>query len=796
MNRTTLGRSLLSGVAALVLLTACESKEEQAIKFAQSGQEYLADGDLDRAELQFNNALYKDPINLDALRGAAEVAKQKDEPTRQSRFLARLLNEVPDDVTANLAYARLSILGGAQDQALEHAERVLEQDPSNSEALTIKGAALVVSNRLDEATEVLNQALEQDPDNAEIFNLLAAGEIRSDNYEEALATVNEGIAQAENPETLLIVKLVLAEQVLGEDEVIQTFEDLIEAAPENGLYRQRYADYVLLKQRDYAKARQLYADALPHLTEKTQAYTRIVSIDRQTQGDAAAEQTLLGFVEQNPEDLDLRFSVPVFYCQTGQRAKCDAAYKSLAEDEALTDEDRLRARTGMADTAIAQGELDRAEQITDQILAEDDANVAALTNKAQIMMARGESEAAIPLLRTALNGDPDNAEALVFLALAYEQTDQIQFADSQFARAVDEVGYTKPIVEQYRAFLLRRGENGRAQDVLERYLAANPSDLDAVIAKAQGDVQAQDFRTALETADRILARDPQNERAKRLKLAALVGAEQWQDALPLSEELVTANPADRRLLSARARVLSNTGSEDEAMELLDARTRGEDTETADFVLFGEALLRNEDYDRAREVAERGLAQDAASEDLYIIAYLATKRGGDEAGSADILYEAAEKASQSRRARTLLSNDLIVQGRMDEAVAVLRTLEADNMLEPLTANNLASLLLERPGNEAEALRIAERFRGTDNPYFADTLAWAYYKNDRIPDASRLSRQAADGAPNSADILYHRGVIAAAEGDRPSAESALLAAKRAHAQGAQVSMADIDAALEEL
>ena len=796
-TRNAFTRRLLAGACALTLLAACESKEEQAIKFAASGQEYLEQGDLEKADLQFNNALYKDPINVDALRGAADVAAQQDKPIRQGRMLRRLLEERPDDIPSNLAFARLALLGGDGDRALEHAERVLAQEDANTEALTIKGAVLVVENRTEEATELLNRALAQDPGNAEIFNLLAAGDIREDDYEAALATINEGIAKADDPETLLIVKLILAERVEGDEAVIDTFEDLIEARPENGLYRQRLADFVLLKQRDYDRARELYRQALPLVTNQVPVYTRIVAIDRETKGDEAAERTLRGFIDANPGDADLRFTLPVFYCQTGQPERCRAAFEQLAADETLPEEERLRARIGLSDSALAAGDIEEGEQLADAVLAADEGNVAALTNKAQVLLTREDSETAIPLLRSALNAEPDNAEAMMLLALAFEQSGQIQYADQQFAQTVDQVGYTRAVADQYRAFLGRRGEGRRAREVLERYVQANPTDTDALLTLAQDDIAQGDSDRALATLNRLRTAGATSTRAERLRIAALSAEGDTDEALEASTALLAENPDNRQIIAAHTRLLSAAGREDEALALLGARTETEDTAVGDFVLYAEGLLRAEDLEQAGAVARAGVARFPTSEDLYIVAYLAQKRGGDEAGAIETLSGVRDAVERPARSMTLLSNDLIVAGRTDEAIEALRVLQEADALQPLTANNLASLLLERDGDEAEALEIAKRFEDTENPFFADTLAWAYYKNDQIEPASRLSRQAADGAPNNADILYHRGVIAMAEGDMPSARSALEAARRAVAANpsasAQVGTDEIDAML---
>ena len=788
---------LLGGACALLLLAACESKEEQAVKFAQTGHEYLEQGEVEKAEIQFNNALFKDGQNVSALRGAAETARQKDETGRYARMLGRLLVEVPDDVEANVQYARLALLGGDSDRALEHAERVLAQEPDNAEALTVKGATLVVDNKLEEAQAVLNRALEQDPSNAEIFNLLAAREIRTDDYEAALAKVNEGIAQAENPETLLIVKLILAERQLGDDAVIETFEDLIEAAPQNGLYRQRLADFVLLKKRDFDRARALYQEALPLVDDRTEIYTRLVAIDREQNGDAAAEATLLRLVDENPGETDLRFTVPIFYCQTEQPAKCRAAFEALASDQGLTEAERLRARMGLSDVLISSGSPEEGEAIADAVLEADPENVAALANKAQVLISRGETGEAIPLLRSAQNNAPDNTEVLILLALAYEQDGQVNFADRQFAQAVDTVGYTKPLSDQYIAFLRRAGQPSRADEVLERYIEQNPNDIDAVITRARRDVANRNFARAIETADRLERANTRTEAAQRIRLAALAGQNDFEAALPIAQGLYEANPDDRRLVALYSRVLTELGREDEALSLVTSRL-GEGATASDYVLAGEALMRDGDTARARATVREGQERFAQSEDLYLVDYLATKQeeGAEEAIS--VLRRGVEAAQPSRRLRVLLSNDLIVAGRTDEAIAVLRTLQAEDALDDLTANNLASLLLERDGDEAEALAIAERFRGTENAFFADTLAWAYYKSGRLEDANRLSVAAAEGAPQNPDILYHRGVIAAAQGDAPSARSAFTAARRALIDGAsgQVTQDEVEAELGKL
>lgn len=783
----------LSLLVAASALAGCQSKEEKAIKFADSGQTYLEEGDLERAQLQFNNALFQDGGNLTALRGAANIAEQQKDFIRQARMLVRLLELVPEDVAANNAFARISLLAGQPDKAKEHAQRVLEQEPDNVGALTTVGAALVLENKLDEATDILQRALAQDPDNPEIFNLLAAGSIRSEDFEEAMTTINEGIAKADNPETLLIVKLVMAERFSGREEVIETFEHLIRAAPENGVYRQRMAEYFLLKDGDLETARRVYTESLPFLEDKTPVVTRIVAIDRQLLGEAAAEETLQQYVAAEPENTELRFALPQLYCQQKEFDKCRASFTALANEEELGEEPTLRALNGVADVSMAIRDFDAARNASDQILEVDPNNANGLVTRGQLALVDNQGEAAIELFRAALNTEPDNAEALIYLALAYENAGQTQFADAQFARAIDQIGYTKPVVDQYRAFLSRIGEDDRAIDVLQRYRRNNPNKPDAVFQDAEAAMYEQRFADAESAARLLLDVKGFEVRGQNLLARALVGQGKYEEALPVAEGFLELYPNDRRMLVLRSNILDRLGRKDEARSAIEARLATDTVDPNDFSMLGDMSRRDGNPAAALELAKKGLEKFPTAEQLYVLGYFAHADMDNSKAGVAFLEQGVAKASDTIRLRTLLSNDLINSKQYDAAISVLRSLKEDEKLSPLTANNLASLLLDKGNADQEALEIARQFEGTENPYFADTLAWAYYKAGQNVSAARYSELAVSALGTNSDVLYHHGMIAIANGDPEKARDVLVKAKQNHSASSQTALSAIDAAL---
>ena len=75
----------------------------------------------------------------------------------------------------------------------------------------------------------------------------------------------------------------------------------------------------------------------------------------------------------------------------------------------------------------------------------------------------------------------------------------------------------------------------------------------------------------------------------------------------------------------------------------------------------------------------------------------------------------------------------------------------------------------------ALQLAEtEYKTRPTVYAADTLAWCYYKNGRIPEARKYSLKALSQNTPEAMFLYHRGMILAKAGDIGEARKVLYQA----------------------
>ena len=67
----------LIAVSMLALAAACASPEQKVERYSQEGAEFLEEGDLPKAYIQFQNALKIDEAHVPSLIGLAEIAEER-----------------------------------------------------------------------------------------------------------------------------------------------------------------------------------------------------------------------------------------------------------------------------------------------------------------------------------------------------------------------------------------------------------------------------------------------------------------------------------------------------------------------------------------------------------------------------------------------------------------------------------------------------------------------------------------------------------------------------------------------
>lgn len=156
-----------------------------------------------------------------------------------------------------------------------------------------------------------------------------------------------------------------------------------------------------------------------------------------------------------------------------------------------------------------------------------------------------------------------------------------------------------------------------------------------------------------------------------------------------------------------------------------------------------------------------------------------KAGLKDFPSAIEYYKRAQAVVPQHDVVVALGDLYAIEGRPDDAnrqyalVDVLRKLnKANGVIGDL---QMAQFLADHDQDLEEALRLADaEYKTRPTVYGADTLAWCYYKNGRIPEARKYSLKALSQNTPEAMFLYHRGLILAKAGDTGDARKLLYQA----------------------
>jgi tetratricopeptide (TPR) repeat protein len=159
--------------------------------------------------------------------------------------------------------------------------------------------------------------------------------------------------------------------------------------------------------------------------------------------------------------------------------------------------------------------------------------------------------------------------------------------------------------------------------------------------------------------------------------------------------------------------------------------------------------------------------------LLIAARIAAARS--DASLAEKRYRIMLQAGPNQQANAGIGDLLTACGKTEDAEKYYQTVEvlhADHVKGGIHDHGfMAKFLADHDRNLMEALRMVEEHKLTQNVQEADTLAWVYYKNDRLPQAIAAMKIALSWNTPDPEMHYHAGMIASAYGDFTSAKKHL-------------------------
>ncbi len=242
--------------------------------------------------------------------------------------------------------------------------------------------------------------------------------------------------------------------------------------------------------------------------------------------------------------------------------------KNLADSADSLDK-KLVAKVKLAEMYVNRADKASAEPLIADILSKDSKNAGALRLRAALRIERGEFDNAISDLREALNNQPKSADLLALLAVAYERSGKNELADRQYADGLKSSNYNPELVLRYVAFLQRRGDPARSEEILTEAVGRNPNNLQLLSSLAQVRLSRQNWAGAMAIADTIGRSNDGRALADQIRASAFAGQNKPDESIAALEDAHNVAPNAIQPTLALASAYIKQGAADKAAGLLE-----------------------------------------------------------------------------------------------------------------------------------------------------------------------------------------------------------------------------------
>ena len=202
------------GVATLLATAACSGAEGRKARYMARGDEYVAAQNYEKARIEYANALQVDPKDAKARFAAGQVAEKLGKARDALGNYQVAVETDAEFLPARAALARLYLLGGVPDKALELVEPALVKNPEDPQLRTVRGAVRAQKGDKEGALADAEAAVATAPGDEYALALMASLYRREGRSADAIKALSTGVEKSPKSQDL---RIILAELLMNED---------------------------------------------------------------------------------------------------------------------------------------------------------------------------------------------------------------------------------------------------------------------------------------------------------------------------------------------------------------------------------------------------------------------------------------------------------------------------------------------------------------------------------------------------------------------------------------------------
>ena len=748
---------LLLVILMLGSISGCSTPEERAASYLANAEVLLAKSDLQKARIEYANALQLNQNLPEALYGLARIHEQRQEWRQAYKILIRIRDSNPTYMDARIMLTKLLLASNQVDQALEDSRDIVELSPNDARAHAIMASVQSRLGDVEAAWDSVERALALDPVSEDAMLMKAGLLIEKKKYGESLEVLDAALQAKPDNVSAYLMKLKVFGELGDESAVEQTYKSMIQRFPDKTEFRyalvRRYIETGNIEQAEFLLQRSVAENP-----DNIDAKLRLAIFRSQHRSLDDSIKLLKTYIEEDEDEYQFKFVLGEFYMRNNQADQTIAVYQGVIDNEELGS-NGLEARNRIARIYVKAGKFPESRALVEEVLAHDKNNEDALLLRARFNLVDGEYDAAIVNLRTVLRDNPDSIEALELIGRAYTDMGADNLAIESLTRAFDMKPASADIANRLATILIRTRKSDQADEVLSKSIEAGNQSVEALRLLTQVKLTLGNWEQAEQLAQLLKTFEGQESASQHVLGLVYQNRDQHDESIAAFKRAHDLDPRISEPVVALVKVYLDNNQPDKARDFLQSVVAENPANAMAYQLLGQLSLRENDVPAAARYFEQAIRANPGLETGYLrlaTIYLAE----NQLSKAENIFQ--QGLLQIPYSLELSMNLALVverQGEFDRAIELYESLLQQNPEIIVAKNNLASLLIDHRDDAVSherARELAGEFRNAKIPLFRDTYAWASVVSDMyLEEAVAILRSIVKENETVGIYHYHLG-----------------------------------------
>lgn len=765
------------------MLVACGGAEDRQARHFEKAQQYFADKNYLKARIEVRNALQILPYDIQARLLYAKVeetlafsSKENISAGQRRKHIEnaiiqyrKILTIDKNNATAKSRLAYYFIQYYAREKrperqqkmlanAKSYSQQVLEINPESVEALAVLARVYLFEKDLQKASDQITQALKLQPDDYFVIETQVIVLDAQNKQAESVEFLSRALhKQADSVELAsLLVKLYRKQG--QSQQAINLLDSLIKRYPNNNYFiRQLISIYIGLGEKE--KVYGLFEKAIKSNSDDQSFRTQYISFLEKHDSKLRAINKVDQYIGEFPLVYDFKFQKAQLYLRAKKYDNAAATYLNIIDKHSDTPAAQ-QAKLALAKIYLLKGDVDKADDLVKQLLADNAKDNNALELKAHIAVRHGDYHTAIANYEVVLNSNPKSVKLLKLLATAYLLNGNDLLAKETLRKAVEYSDIDIQAVLMLAQLFIKEKDFNAAKQQYQAVLKKDSKNFVALAALLELQAAASDYAEALSSAEKIKKYYPKNPTGNYYLGLIYQAQADYTQAIKYFSLAHKTDPKFHRALTALAAAYIKAGQEKKAISYLSTFVKNNPDNLVAITLLGKLYIRSKETNKAENLLKRSIVRKPRLASAYINLasfYLAVEKV--DAAITVLNSGIAKTGKRSESLKFMLAAVYQSIKRKADAIQIYEAMLAKNPKNIAVANNLALLLVDDPAdksNLSRALTLIQPLEATRNPYLMDTVGWVRLQAGQIDKAIPVLQLAASKLPKVGEVQYHLGV----------------------------------------